>query len=76
MTIICKECSEYVDSLLNRGEITPEEKENIMVKRHASKSCSAKMLQINKFNDALEQIIQGCEIIQNSCKTISKLFEA
>lgn len=38
----CKECSEYVGSLLNRGDITKEEVDKIILDRHILKGCDKK----------------------------------
>lgn len=38
----CKECSDYVNGLFNRGEITKDEIDKVMLDRHILKGCTKK----------------------------------
>lgn len=38
----CKECSDYVNNIFNRGEITKDEIDKVIIDRHALKGCDKK----------------------------------
>jgi len=52
----CKECSEYVNNLLNRGDITKEDIDRIILDRHILKGCDKKT---DPFKDWLEFAIEN-----------------
>lgn len=54
--IECKECETYVNGLFNRGEITKDEIEKVMLDRHILKGCTKK---IDAFKDWLEFAIEN-----------------
>ncbi len=59
--IDCKECSEYVNGLFNRGEITKDEIEKVTLDRHILKSCAKK---VDPFADWLEFAILNQKELQ------------
>ena len=59
--IDCKECSEYVNGLFNRGEITKDEIEKVTLDRHILKGCTKK---VDPFADWLEFAIENQKELQ------------
>lgn len=57
----CKECSEYVNGLFNRGEINKDEIEKVMLDRHILKGCAKK---VDPFLDWLEFAIVNQKELQ------------
>jgi uncharacterized protein YeaO (DUF488 family) len=56
--IECKECETYVNGLFNRGEITKDEIEKVMLDRHILKGCAKKA---DPFKDWLDFAIENQE---------------
>ena len=52
----CKECSEYVHNLLNRGDITKDDIDRIILDRHILKGCDKKT---DPFKDWVEFAMQN-----------------
>lgn len=52
----CKECSEYVHNLLNRGDITKDDIDRIILDRHILRGCDKK---IDSFLDWINFAIQN-----------------
>lgn len=52
----CKECSDYVNGLFNRGEITKDEIDKVILDRHALKGCAKK---IDPFKNWLDFAIEN-----------------
>ncbi len=59
--IDCKECSEYVNGLFERGEITKDEIEKVTMDRHILKGCTKK---VDPFADWLEFAIVNQKELQ------------
>lgn len=57
----CKECSEYVHNLLNRGDITKDDIDRIILDRHILKGCDKKT---DPFKDWLEFGIENQKQLQ------------
>lgn len=57
----CKECSDYVNNLFNRGDITKEEIEKVILDRHILKGCDKKT---DVFLDWLEFAITNQKQLQ------------
>lgn len=57
----CKECSEYVHNLLNRGDITKDDIDRIILDRHILKGCDKKT---DMFMDWLEFAIENQKQLQ------------
>jgi len=51
--IDCKECSDYVDVLLSRGDITKDDADNVFFARHKLGNCSRNMDALDKLIDEL-----------------------
>lgn len=52
----CKECSDYVNNLLNRGDITKDEIDKVILDRHILKGCDKKT---DPFKEWLEFAIEN-----------------
>lgn len=57
----CKECSDYVNNLFNRGDITKEEIDKVILDRHILKGCDKKS---DVFLDWLEFAITNQKQLQ------------
>ncbi len=57
----CKECSDYVNNIFSRGEITKDEIDKVILDRHLLKGCDKK---VNPFTEWLEFAIENQKQLQ------------
>lgn len=62
----CKECSDYVNNIFNRGEITKDEIDKVILDRHILKGCDNKT---DPFLEWLEFAIENQKQLQSENST-------